>query len=85
MALRSCRGPCSWWLTWEKSLLGVPACALHHPVTALDLVLPRILAGEHIGKLELALLGHGGFAGTARNAATPLLFRERPLKKIQLP
>jgi molybdenum cofactor synthesis domain-containing protein len=41
-------------------LLGVPACALHHKVTALDLVLPRILAGEHIGKMELALLSHGG-------------------------
>ena len=44
----------------ETPLLGVPACALHHPVTALDLVLPRILAREHIGKLELAMLGHGG-------------------------
>jgi hypothetical protein len=41
-------------------LLGVPACALHHRNTALDLVLPRILAGEHIGKSELAFLGHGG-------------------------
>ena len=41
-------------------LLGVPACALHHGATALDLVLPRILAGEHIGKTELAFLGHGG-------------------------
>ncbi|NTU48390.1 MAG: molybdopterin-binding protein, partial [Syntrophobacteraceae bacterium] len=27
-------------------LLGVPACALHHRVTVLDLVLPRVLAGE---------------------------------------
>jgi hypothetical protein len=44
----------------EVPLLGVPACALHHPVTVLDLVLPRILAGEHIGKTELAFLGHGG-------------------------
>ncbi len=44
----------------ETPLLGVPACALHHPVMALDLVLPRILAGEHIGKVELAMLGHGG-------------------------
>ncbi|MDI6852100.1 MAG: molybdopterin-binding protein [Deltaproteobacteria bacterium] len=41
-------------------LLGVPACALHHKVTALDLVLPRILAGERIGKTDLALLSHGG-------------------------
>jgi molybdenum cofactor synthesis domain-containing protein len=41
-------------------LLGVPACGLHHRVTVLDLVLPRILMGEHIGKKDLAFLGHGG-------------------------
>lgn len=41
-------------------LLGVPACALHHPVTVLDLILPRILAGERISNKDLALLGHGG-------------------------
>jgi len=44
----------------QVPLLGVPACALHHPVTVLDLILPRILAGEHITKKDLALLGHGG-------------------------
>ena len=41
-------------------LLGIPACGLHHRITALDLILPRILTGEHIGKKELAFLGHGG-------------------------
>lgn len=41
-------------------LLGVPACGLHHRVTVLDLVLPRILAGEKITKKELAFIGHGG-------------------------
>ena len=41
-------------------LLGVPACGLHHRTTALDLVLPRVLTDEHIGKAELAFLGHGG-------------------------
>ncbi|UCD91001.1 MAG: molybdopterin-binding protein, partial [Desulfobacterales bacterium] len=41
-------------------LIGVPACGLHHPTTVLDLILPRILAGEKIGKKELAFLGHGG-------------------------
>lgn len=30
----------------EVPLLGVPACALHHRITVLDLILPRILAGE---------------------------------------
>jgi hypothetical protein len=41
-------------------LLGVPACGLYHRITVLDLVLPRILTGERIGKAELAFLGHGG-------------------------
>ncbi|NOY69974.1 MAG: molybdopterin-binding protein [Deltaproteobacteria bacterium] len=44
----------------DIALLGVPACGLHHRITVLDLILPRILAGEHIGKKELAFLGHGG-------------------------
>ncbi len=41
-------------------ILGVPGCGLHHRITVVDLVLPRIMAGEHIGKKELAFLGHGG-------------------------
>ena len=41
-------------------LLGIPACGLHHRITVLDLVLPRILAGERIGKAQLAFLGYGG-------------------------
>jgi len=44
----------------DVPLLGVPGCGLHHQITVLDLVLPRILAGEKIGKKELAFLGHGG-------------------------
>jgi molybdopterin biosynthesis enzyme len=55
----------------EVPLLGVPACALHHQVTVLDLVLPRILAGEHIGKMELALLSHGGLCRDCPNCFYP--------------
>jgi len=55
----------------EVPLLGVPACALHHKVTVLDLVLPRILAGEHIGKMELALLSHGGLCRDCPNCFYP--------------
>jgi hypothetical protein len=43
----------------EVPLLGVPACGLYHRITVVDLILPRILAGEQIGKAELAFLGHG--------------------------
>ena len=41
-------------------ILGVPACGMYHRTTVFDLVLPRILAGEVIGRRELAELGHGG-------------------------
>jgi hypothetical protein len=55
----------------EVPLLGVPACALHHRMTALDLVLPRILAGEHIGKAELAFLGYGGLCRDCQECSYP--------------
>ncbi len=41
-------------------VLGVPACGMFHAITVLDLVLPRILTGETIGREQLAALGHGG-------------------------
>jgi molybdenum cofactor synthesis domain-containing protein len=41
-------------------VLGVPACAIYHKTTIFDLVLPRVLAGEKIGRKEFAALGHGG-------------------------
>ncbi|MDI6725979.1 MAG: molybdopterin-binding protein [Smithellaceae bacterium] len=41
-------------------IIGIPACGMYHRTTVLDLVLPRILAGETIGRKELAELGHGG-------------------------
>lgn len=46
----------------EKTIpvIGVPACGMYHKTTAFDLLLPRILSGERIGKRELARMGHGG-------------------------
>ena len=41
-------------------VLGVPACGIYHDITLLDLVLPRILAGERLSRKDIALLGHGG-------------------------
>jgi molybdenum cofactor synthesis domain-containing protein len=52
-------------------LLGVPACGLHHRITVLDLLLPRILAGEKIAKKELAFLGHGGLCRDCAVCAFP--------------
>lgn len=41
-------------------ILIMQACALYHRVTVLDLILPRILAGESITTENIAALGHGG-------------------------
>ena len=55
----------------EIPLLGVPACGLYHRITVLDLVLPRILAGETIGKADLAFLGHGGLCQDCGECSYP--------------
>ncbi len=41
-------------------ILGIPACGMYAKTTVFDLVLPRVLAGEKIGRRELAELGHSG-------------------------
>lgn len=43
----------------KTAILGAPACVLHDPATALDLFLPRLLAGDPISAGEIAALGHG--------------------------
>jgi molybdenum cofactor synthesis domain-containing protein len=55
----------------EVPLLGVPACGLYHRITVLDLILPRVLAGEKIGGVELALLGHGGLCRDCPECSYP--------------
>ncbi len=52
-------------------ILGTPACGLYYRATALDLILPRILAGEKIGKAELAFLGHGGLCRDCAKCSYP--------------
>ena len=41
-------------------VVGIPACAMYSKITVFDLIFPRILSGERIGRRELAELGHGG-------------------------
>jgi len=55
----------------EIPLLGVPACGMYHRITVLDLVLPRILTGETIGKADLAFLGHGGLCKDCEECTYP--------------
>lgn len=53
-------------------ILGIPACGIYHETTVMDLILPRILAGEKIGRRELAELGHGGMCLQCRPCRYPV-------------
>lgn len=61
-------------------LLGVPACGLHHRITVLDLVLPRILAGERIGKKGVGLSRTWGAVQGLRSVFLSAL----PVRKMRL-
>lgn len=52
-------------------VLGVPACGLYHRITVLDLILPRVLAGESITAEAIAALGHGGLCLSCEDCIYP--------------
>ncbi len=53
-------------------VLGIPACGMFHKITVLDLILPRILTGETIGRHELADMGHGGLCRNCKQCQYPV-------------
>ncbi|HEB49142.1 MAG TPA: molybdopterin-binding protein [Desulfobulbus sp.] len=53
-------------------VLGLPACGMFHRITVFDLVLPRILSGETIGRRELAAMGHGGLCRNCARCQYPV-------------
>ncbi len=53
-------------------VLGIPACGMYHKTTIFDLVLPSVLAGEKIGRYELAELGHGGLCLNCKECRYPV-------------
>jgi molybdopterin biosynthesis enzyme len=44
----------------ETPVLGLSGCVLHDPVTAFDVLLPRLLAGEKVTRADIMAMGHGG-------------------------
>jgi molybdopterin biosynthesis enzyme len=54
------------------ALLGIPAAAIFLKNTSLDIILPRILAGEKITRKELAAYGHGGLCWGCKSCTYPV-------------
>ena len=57
---------------WDIPVLGIPACGMYAKTTVFDIVLPRVLAGERIGRRELAELGHGGLCMKCETCRYPI-------------
>jgi len=53
-------------------ILGIPACGMYHRTTIFDLILPRVLTGELIGRKELAELGYGGLCLNCKECRYPV-------------
>ena len=47
----------------ELPVLGAPGCVRTRDTNIVDLLLPRLLAGEHIRRADIVALGHGGLLG----------------------
>ncbi len=56
----------------QVPVIGVPACALFHNITSLDILLPRVLAGLPVSRAGLAALGHGGYCMNCTECTYPM-------------
>ena len=55
----------------QVQVLGVPACALFYKTTSLDLLLPRLLAGQTLTRKDLAAYAEGGFCLGCKSCTFP--------------
>lgn len=56
----------------DVPVLGIPACGMYAKTTIFDLILPRVLTGEKVGRRELAELGHGGLCMKCKTCQYPI-------------
>lgn len=52
-------------------IMGLPACGMYSKTTVLDLLLPRILAGEVLTREDIVALGYGGLCMNCRECSYP--------------
>ncbi len=55
----------------QAQVLGVPACALFYKTTSLDLILPRLLAGQTLTRRDLARMAEGAFCMGCKTCTYP--------------
>lgn len=53
-------------------VMGLPGCVMYSKATVFDLVLPRVVAGAAVTRMDLARLGHGGFCLGCKTCHYPI-------------
>ncbi|CAK8719167.1 Molybdopterin molybdenumtransferase [Candidatus Electrothrix aarhusensis] len=56
----------------DVPIIGLPACGMFHKITVFDLILPRILTNEPIGREQFAAMGHGGLCRNCKHCQYPV-------------
>lgn len=56
----------------ETAILGIPGAAMFLKTTSLDIILPRILAGERLSRKDLTAYGHGGLCLGCKTCIYPM-------------
>lgn len=52
-------------------IMGLPGCVMYAGATIFDLVLPRVMTGEKLNKMDLVRLGHGGLCTGCKPCTFP--------------
>jgi molybdenum cofactor synthesis domain-containing protein len=55
----------------DVPVMGLPGCVMYHRTSILDLVLPRILAGERLTRNDFIRLSHGGLCVHCKECRYP--------------
>jgi hypothetical protein len=55
----------------DCAIIGAPGCVMYASTTILDLLLPRVLAGERVTADEICRLGHGGLCRSCEVCVYP--------------
>lgn len=55
----------------DVPVVGLPGCVMYHGASVFDLVVPRLLAGEHMDRRAIKLLGHGGLCRNCPQCSYP--------------
>lgn len=52
-------------------VIGLPGCVMYYRASIFDLVVPRILAGDKITKMDIVQMGHGGLCSSCKTCRYP--------------